>query len=66
MPAGLRHGVFAVPGRVFTAIVRFSNSQSTFEKDSTGTARGLAIKLLEVGGARAARTTVMELKIPDG
>src|SRR6188768_2344742 len=42
IPAGLRHGVFAEPGRIFTAIVRFSNSQKTFEKDSEGTARGLA------------------------
>ena len=53
VPAGLRHGVFGQPGRVFHSMVRFSNSQSTFEKDSTGTARGLAIKLLDVGGTRA-------------
>ena len=36
VPADLRHGVFANPGRVFTAIARFSNSQGTFEKDSAG------------------------------
>ena len=53
VPAGLRHGVFRQPGRVFSAIVRFSNSQGTFEKDSEGTARGLAIKLLDVTGPRA-------------
>ena len=53
VPAELRHGVFREPGRVFTAIVRFSNSQGTFEKDSKGTARGLAIKLLDVSGPRA-------------
>jgi hypothetical protein len=53
VPASLRHGVFAQPGRVFTAIVRFSNSQGTFEKDSAGTARGLAIKILDVSGPRA-------------
>jgi hypothetical protein len=53
IPAGLRHGVFGQPGRVFNSIVRFSNSQSTFEKDSVGTARGLAIKLLDVAGPRA-------------
>ena len=53
VPAGLRHGLFSEPGRLFTAIVRFSNSQSTFEKDSVGTARGLAIKLLDVTGGRA-------------
>jgi hypothetical protein len=53
VPPGLRHGVFAAPGREFSAIVRFSNSQGTFEKDSAGTARGLAIKLLGVTGQRA-------------
>jgi len=52
VPPDLRHGVFRVPGRTFDAIVRFSNSQSTFEKDGDGTARGLAIKLLNVGGTR--------------
>ena len=50
VPADLQHGLFAQTGRAFNAIVRFSNSQSTFEKDSVGTARGLAIKLLDVGG----------------
>lgn len=53
VPAGLRHGVFGQPGRIFNSIVRFSNSQSTVEKDSAGTARGLAIKLLDVDGLRA-------------
>jgi hypothetical protein len=53
VPVGLRHGVFAQAGRTFNAIVRFSNSPSTFAKDSTGTGRGLAIKLLDVGGTRA-------------
>jgi hypothetical protein len=53
IPVGLRHGIFANPGKTFTAIVRFSNSQNTFEKDSVGTARGLAIKLLDVVGTRA-------------
>jgi hypothetical protein len=53
VPAELRHGVFREPGRVFNAIVRFSNSQSTIEKDSEKTARGLAIKLLDVTGPRA-------------
>jgi hypothetical protein len=53
VPSDLRHGVFREPGRTFSAIVRFSNSQGTFEKDGTGTARGLAIKLLDVVGTRA-------------
>ena len=57
VPTELRYGVFRQPARAFNAIVRFSNAQGTFEKDGTGTARGLAIKLLDVDGARA---------VPDG
>ena len=53
VPPELRHGIFSQPGRAYNAIVRFSNSQGTFEKDSVGTARGLAIKLLDVAGVRA-------------
>jgi hypothetical protein len=53
VPSDLQHGVFGQPGRTFGAIVRFSNAQGTFEKDGTGTARGLAIKLLDVVGTRA-------------
>ena len=53
VPAGLRYGVFAQNGRTYRALVRFSNSQGTFEKDGRGTARGLAIKLLDVAGVRA-------------
>ena len=53
VPVGLRYGIFGQPGRIFDAIVRFSNSQGTFEKDGVGTARGLAIKLLDVSGERA-------------
>ncbi|AMY09243.1 Catalase [Luteitalea pratensis] len=53
VPQELRHGIFSRPGRTFRALVRFSNSQATFEKDGVGTARGLAIKLLDVAGTRA-------------
>ena len=53
VPSYLRHGVFRQPGRTFSAIVRLSNSQGTFEKDGTGTARGMGIKLLDVAGTRA-------------
>jgi len=53
VPSDLQHGIFRQTGRTYNAIVRFSNSQSTFEKDGVGTARGLAIKLLDVIGARA-------------
>jgi Catalase len=49
----LQHGIFRQPGHTFNAILRFSNSQGTFERDGTGTARGVAIKLLDVVGARA-------------
>lgn len=53
IPSDLRHGIFRQPGRTFSAIARFSNSQGTVEKDGSGTARGLAIKLLDVVGTRA-------------
>src|SRR5258707_3941404 len=49
----LRHGIFRQPGQTFNAIVRFSNSPSTFDKDGTVTARGMAIKLQDVAGTRA-------------
>ena len=39
VPSDLRHGIFRQPGRTFGAIVRFSNSQGTFEKDGAGAAR---------------------------
>src|SRR5436309_14447722 len=53
VPPDLRHGVFRDIGRTYSAIVRLSNSQGTAEKDGVGTARGLALKLLDVAGARA-------------
>lgn len=53
VPAGLQYGVFRQTGRTYKAIVRLSNSQGTAEKDGVGTARGLAVKLLDVEGARA-------------
>jgi catalase len=53
VPPELRHGIFSQPSRAYSAMVRFSNSQGTFEKDGVGTARGVAIKLLDVAGARA-------------
>jgi hypothetical protein len=53
IPAELRHGIFQEIGRTYSAIVRLSNSQGTPEKDGVGTARGMAVKLLNVPGARA-------------
>uniref|UniRef100_UPI004057132A catalase family protein n=1 Tax=Candidatus Electrothrix sp. TaxID=2170559 RepID=UPI004057132A len=53
IPADLQHGVFSQPGTTFEALVRFSTAQGTIEPDTEPTARGLAIKLLAVEGARA-------------
>jgi hypothetical protein len=53
IPADLQHGVFSQAGKVFEALVRFSTAQGTIEPDTDPTARGLAIKLLAVEGARA-------------
>ncbi|CAK8712154.1 Catalase core domain-containing protein [Candidatus Electronema halotolerans] len=53
IPADLRHGVFSQLGRVFEAIVRFSTAQGKIQPDSEPTARGLAVKLLDVDGPRA-------------
>ncbi len=53
IPADLQYGVFSQPGQTFEAIVRFSTAQGTIEPDSDPTARGLAIKLLNVEGQRA-------------
>jgi len=53
VPPHFQHGIFSQPGRTFSTIVRFSNSQDSFERDGVGTARGLAIKLLDVAGTRA-------------
>uniref|UniRef100_UPI0040579A3B catalase family protein n=1 Tax=Candidatus Electrothrix sp. TaxID=2170559 RepID=UPI0040579A3B len=53
VPADLQHGVFSQPDKIFEAIVRFSTAQGTIEPDTDPTARGLAIKLLDVEGAQA-------------
>jgi hypothetical protein len=53
VPSDLRYGIFRQPGQTLNAIVRLSNSQGTFNKDGVGTARGLAIKLLDIAGTRA-------------
>ncbi|MGJ8620009.1 MAG: catalase family protein [Methylophilaceae bacterium] len=47
----LQHGVFANPGRQYKAWIRFSNSSSNMAKadDHARDARGMAIKLLNVG-----------------
>lgn len=59
LPADLRVGVFAVPGHEYDALIRFSNANvrptsGDSPKDNTGVtkhgSRGMAVKLLEVGG----------------
>lgn len=55
LPAELRVGVFATPGREYPAWVRFSNAAVLVGADSTATAhgsRGMAVKLMKVGGTR--------------
>ena len=52
IPADLQYGVFSQPDRVFEAMVRFSTAQGTIQPDNEPTARGLAIKLLDVEGQR--------------
>ena len=53
VPNDLRHGVFQQAGKTFQAIVRFSNALETIDADGKGTARGMAIKLLDVDGTPA-------------
>jgi hypothetical protein len=50
VPAALRVGVFAEPGREFPAWVRYSNGAGQVQKDSKGDGRGMAIKLMGVEG----------------
>ncbi|MCI5149971.1 MAG: catalase, partial [Candidatus Electrothrix sp. MAN1_4] len=53
IPDDLCYGVFTQPGRIFDALVRFSNAQGTIEPDGEATGRGLAIKLTNIDGSRA-------------
>jgi len=47
LPAALRHGVFATPGRRYPAWIRFSNAFRV-RHDAVKDARGMAVKLLGV------------------
>jgi hypothetical protein len=53
VPEDLRYGVLSQGGRSFPAVVRFSNASETIDPDGTGTARGIAVKLLDVDGPPA-------------
>ncbi|MFK8022237.1 MAG: catalase family protein [Pseudomonadales bacterium] len=52
IPESLQHGVF-VPGRTYSAVVRFSNGNSDATRsDAKGDTRGMAIKLEGVPGSK--------------
>jgi catalase len=51
VPAHLRHGVFATPGR-YDAWIRFSNGSPRVQPDRNRDQRGMAIKLLGVAGEK--------------
>jgi hypothetical protein len=51
LPAHARCGIFAEP-RVFPAVVRFSNGESTIHPDTNHEPRGIAIKLIGVPGPK--------------
>ena len=51
LPEELRTGVF-VPGREYRAWIRFSNGNAELRPDHTKDARGMAIKLMGVGGEK--------------
>jgi hypothetical protein len=50
VPEDLRYGVFRQANKSYQAIVRFSNAPETADPDGKGTARGIAVKLLDVDG----------------
>ena len=54
LPAHARCGIFAEP-RVFPAVVRFSNGESTVHPDTNKEPRGIAIKLIGVPGRKLLR-----------
>jgi hypothetical protein len=49
VPQGFRHGIFALPGRSYRAVIRFSNSnEDPTRSDSEPDGRGMAIKLFDL------------------
>jgi hypothetical protein len=50
LPAELRVGVFAVPGREYKAVIRYSNASVLVAPDAIGS-RGMAVKLYGVEGS---------------
>ncbi|TBU97705.1 catalase family protein [Phytopseudomonas dryadis] len=52
LDSDLRHGVFSEPGKTWQAWMRLSNGNAYPQFDRVRDARGMAIKLLEVPGAK--------------
>ncbi|WP_122829090.1 catalase, partial [Pseudomonas viridiflava] len=48
----LRHGVFSEPGKTWQALMRLSNGNAYPQFDRVRDARGMAIKLFDVPGAK--------------
>jgi hypothetical protein len=51
LPPALAQGLFATP-RSYNAVIRFSNGSSQSADDHTGDARGMAVKVMGVGGTK--------------
>lgn len=51
LPTHLARGLFATP-RAYHAVVRFSNGSGRSQNDRTGDGRGMAIKVMGVGGPK--------------
>ena len=65
LPAVLAQGLFAKPGR-HGALIRFSTSPGDLLPDSVSTPRGVAIRVLDVEGADAARRAAGGAGLPAG
>lgn len=50
VPAEFRAGVLAEPGKEYAAWIRFSGGSPKIQDDKIGDARGMAVKLMGVGG----------------
>lgn len=51
LPPAIAQGLFATP-RSYNAVIRFSNGSGQSQDDHTGDARGMAVKVLGVGGQK--------------
>lgn len=60
LPGDYRHGVFASPGKRYKSWVRLSNGHYDMatSQDYENDARGMAVKLMEVGGAPLERSDI--------